>query len=184
MKNLSVLIFCGCSVACAATWAIGQGASRETPTGQVERSPAQTAYLKRAAGFNALRGAGAIVTLSDRSSTDSATVVHDYDLLLVIHQLMAARAEAIAINGVRIGSHTAIRVAGSTIMLGDDKLQPPFRIEAIGDGEWFVKIMKTSGLEKSFQEVGPRMSVKLSNDVRVPALDEAPRFQFARPDNG
>lgn len=171
-------------MACAATLAVGQNASRETPTGQVERSPAQTAYLKRAAGFNALRGAGATVTLSDRDPNDSANVVHDYDLLLVVHQLMAAHAEAIAINGVRIGSHTAIRVAGSTIMLGDDKLQPPFRIEAIGDGEWFVKIMKTSGLEKSFQEGGPRMSVQLSNDVRVAALSAAPNFRFARPDNG
>lgn len=184
MKNFSVLFFCGCSLACATTWAIGQNAPRETPTGQIERSPAQTAYLKRAAGFNALRGAGAIVTLSDRSSTDSAAIVHDYDLLLVIHQLMAAHAEAIAVNGVRIGSHTAIRVAGPTIMLGDRKLQPPFVIAAIGDGEWFAKIMRTSGLTKSFGEAGPQMSVKLSGDVRVPALDEAPRFQFARPDEG
>ncbi len=184
MKNLPVLILCGCIVACFATWAIGQSASRETPTGQVERSPAQTAYLKRAAGFSALRGAGAVVTLSDRSSTDSADVVHDYDLLLVVHQLMAARAEAIAVNGVRLGSHTAIRVAGPTIMLGDNRLQPPFRIEAIGDGEWFAKIMRTSGLEKAFSESGPKMSIALANDVRVPALEEAPGFRFARPDNG
>ncbi len=169
-------------MACAATWALGQGAGRETPTGQTERSPAQTSYLKRAAGFNALRGPGVVITLSDRDLNDAGAVVHDYDLLLVVNQLMAARAEAIAINGVRVGSHTGIRVAGPTIMLGDDKLQPPFRIEAIGDGDWFVKIMKTSGLESSFRQAGPKMSVNLSNDVRVAALGAAPTFRFARPD--
>lgn len=182
MKNFSVLIICGICVTFAATWAVGESASRETPTGQIERSPAQTAYLKRAAGFNALRGPGAVVTLSDRNPNDSATVVHDYDLLLVVNQLMAAKAEAIAINGVRVGTHTAIRVAGPTIMMGDNKLQPPFVIGAIGDGEWFVKILKTSGLERSFREAGPRLSVNLSNDVRVAALKEAPNFRFARPD--
>ena len=169
-------------MACAATWAVGQGANRETPTGQIERSPAQTSYLKRAAGFNALRGPGAVITLSDRNLNDSATLVHDYDLLLVVNQLMAARAEAIAINGVRLGAHTGIRVAGPTIMMGDEKLQPPFVIGAIGDGEWFVKILKTSGLQKSFGESGPRMSVNLSNDVRVAALIAPPSFRFARPD--
>ena len=182
MKNFSVLILCGSCLTCAATWAVGQSTNRETPTGQVERSPAQTAYLKRAAGFNALRGPGAVVTLSDRDPNDSAAVVHDYDLLLVVNQLMAAKAEAIAINGVRLSSHTGIRVAGPTIMMGDTKLQPPFVIGAIGDGEWFVKIMKTSGLEQSFREDGPRMSVNLSNDVRVAALKEPPTFRFARPD--
>ena len=169
-------------MACAATWAVGQNAHRETPTGQIERRPAQTAYLKRAAGFSALRGPGAVVTLSDRNPNDSAAVVHDYDLLLVINQLMAAKAEAIAINGVRLGNHMGIRVAGPTIMLGDNKLQPPFRIEAIGEGEWFAKILRTSGLEKSFREAGPRMSVTLSNNVRVAALGQAPDFRFGQPD--
>lgn len=182
MKNFSVLIFCGCCVACAATWAIGQGAGRETPTGQVERSPAQTAYLKRAAGFNALRGAGAVVTLRDRDTSDSAKVVHDYDLLLVINQLRAAKAEAVAVNGIRVGGHTSIRVVGPTIMLDDRKLQPPFRIDAIGDGDWFQKILRTSGLSQSFDEAGPQMTVVLAGDVSVPALAEAPSFRFARPD--
>ena len=179
MKKSSALVF---SVMLAATWTYAQSANRETPTGQIERSPAQTIYLKRAAGFSALRGPGAVVTLSDRDPDDSSAIVHDYDLLLVVNQLMAAKAEAIAINGVRLSSHTGIRVAGPTIMMGDNKLQPPFVIGAIGDGEWFVKILKTSGLEKSFREDGPRMSVNLSNDVRVAALGQAPNFRFARPD--
>ncbi len=182
MKKFSASLLCGFALILAANWAWSQSASRETPTGQVEGSRAQTAYLKRAAGFNALRGAGAVVTLSDRDASDSEQVVHDYDLLMVVHQLMAARAEAIAINGVRIGSHTAIRVAGETIMLGDHKLQPPFVVQAIGDGAWFAKILRTSGLAQSFGETGPQMSVNLSSDVRVPALAEAPSFRFARPE--
>lgn len=186
MKKLFVLavLVCGFVLVMAITGTYAQSALRQTPTGQIERSPAQTAYLKRASGFTALHGAGAVVTLRDRNPSDSATVVHDYDLLLVVHQLMAAKAEAISINGTRIGSHTAIRVAGPTIMLGDHKLQPPFVIDVIGDGEWFAKIMKTSGLAKSFGESGPQMSVYVSNDVHVPALEEAPVFRFARPDNG
>ena len=182
MKKFSALLICGFSLAVAASWGWSQNGARETPTGQIEGSRAQTAYLKRASGFNALRGPGAIIILRDRDPRDSAAIVHDYDLLMVIHQLKAAGAEAIAINGARLGNHTAIRVAGPTILMGNGKLQPPFKIEAIGDGAWFGKIMKTSGLADSFDEAGPQMSVFLSDDVRVPALQEAPSFRFARPE--
>ena len=109
-----------------------------------------------------MRGPGAVVTLRDRDVTDASRVVHDYDLLLVINQLRAARAEAIALNGVRVGNHCSIRVVGPSIRIDDTALNPPFVIHAIGDGAWFQKIMRTSGLDQSFTEAGPQMSIALS----------------------
>ena len=181
MKHSSSIL-CGLMLVVAASWAIAQNSSRETPTGQAEGSRAQVAYLKRAACFNALRGPGAVITLRDRDASDSAKVVHDYDLLLVINQLRAAQAEAIALNGVRVGSHCSIRVVGPSVRVDDTTLNPPFVIQAIGDGAWFQKIMRTSGLSQSFSEEGPQMSIALSDNVRVPALQEAPSFRFARPE--
>lgn len=51
------------------------------------------------------------------------------------NSLIAAGAEAVAINSERIGSAQAgFRViGGKTLLLGDRVLRPPFRIEAIGD---------------------------------------------------
>lgn len=185
----------------AATAAYGQGpllpiepmpAAAKTPTTAADDAT-QTAinereYLRRAAGLTALRGPGLIVTLRDRKGVKSKDaskpvpgLVHDYDLSAVVNQLRAASAEAISINGVRVGSQTAITVAGPSIYVGREKMSNPFKIEAIGDGALMQKRLAASGIANELKNIGPSISVANSERVRMSALREAPAFRFGKP---
>lgn len=48
-------------------------------------------------------------------------------------------AEAIAINGNRLGAQTSIRKAGGHILIGMTAIQSPYTIEAIGDRAFWPK---------------------------------------------
>lgn len=51
-------------------------------------------------------------------------------------------AEAIAINGNRLGAQTSIRKAGGHILIGMTAIQSPYTIEAIGDKSALAEAMK------------------------------------------
>ncbi len=59
--------------------------------------------------------------------------VQDGDLQLLANGLWAAGAEAIAINGARLTSTTAIRGAGAAVLVDMRPLGSPYTVEAIGD---------------------------------------------------
>jgi uncharacterized protein YlxW (UPF0749 family) len=59
--------------------------------------------------------------------------VQDVDLQHAVNGLWAAGAEAIAINGQRLTARSAIRTAGSAILVDFRPLTPPYSVQAIGD---------------------------------------------------
>ncbi|MFR0569439.1 DUF881 domain-containing protein [Bifidobacterium apri] len=68
-----------------------------------------------------------------RESSSNIRVVTDGDLQVFIQILWQAGAEAIAINGYRLGVQTSVRTAGQTILVGVNQVQNPYKIQAIGD---------------------------------------------------
>jgi uncharacterized protein YlxW (UPF0749 family) len=60
-------------------------------------------------------------------------IVQDGDLQLVVNALWASGAEAIDINGQRIGATTAIRQAGGAILVDLRPVTTPYVVSAIGD---------------------------------------------------
>lgn len=83
-------------------------------------------------------GPGITVTLTDPApgsdgATDDDMVVRDQDIRVVVNALWSAGAEAIAVNGMRVGPGTFIRTAGSTILVNVTALKSPYKVEAIGD---------------------------------------------------
>ena len=89
-----------------------------------------------ASGAIAVTGPGLVIELSDGEgelAADDAARVQDVDLQIVTNALWAAGAEAIAINGQRLTSLSAIRSAGPAILVDLAPLLGPYRIEAIGD---------------------------------------------------
>jgi uncharacterized protein YlxW (UPF0749 family) len=83
-------------------------------------------------------GRGLRVVLSDAEGaadqTDDLDLrVQDVDLQVLVNGLWAAGAEAIAVNGQRVGSTTAIRSAGSAVLVDLVPLVGPYTVEAIGD---------------------------------------------------
>lgn len=99
---------------------------------------AVAAALAEQAGTVPLRGPGLIVSLSpsDREPPSpeeaGAYEIHDSDLQLVVNELWAAGAEAVAVNDSRLVATTPIRAAGGTIVVNFRPLSPPYRVSAIG----------------------------------------------------
>ncbi|MGF1663540.1 MAG: DUF881 domain-containing protein [Kineosporiaceae bacterium] len=95
------------------------------------------------AGVVAVTGPGVRVTLEDPrgdselfddSEVDPDLVrVLDVDLQQVVNGLWAAGAEAVAVNGQRLTTLSAIRSAGSAILVDYRPLAPPYVVEAVGD---------------------------------------------------
>lgn len=59
--------------------------------------------------------------------------VLDSDLQVLVNGLWESGAEAIAVNGSRLGPLSSIRVAGEAITVNYRSLSPPYVVEAIGD---------------------------------------------------
>jgi uncharacterized protein YlxW (UPF0749 family) len=124
--------------------ALQDAALRATGSGAVVAQ--QLADLQVAAGVGPVTGPGLVVRLDDAPATggsDDADVdrggqagsgrVLDRDLQDAVNGLWAAGAEAVAINGLRLSSLTAIRSAGEAILVDYRPLSPPYTLRAIGD---------------------------------------------------
>jgi uncharacterized protein YlxW (UPF0749 family) len=83
--------------------------------------------------LNDAAGADSTASSDPRQTGNSASRVLDVDLQHTANGLWAAGAEAIAINGQRLTALSAIRTAGSAIMVDFRPLSPPYTIQAIGD---------------------------------------------------
>lgn len=114
--------------------------SAAASTEMLEEISAALESQRIAAGLVALKGPGVEVILDDSSvqalpvgADLSAYIVHEYDLRDVANLLWQAGSEAMAINDERIVATTSIYCVGSTVMINDTRLSPPYRIQAIGD---------------------------------------------------
>ncbi len=96
---------------------------------------ARITLLEAVVGTVPVRGPGVVLVVDDApaASSDSRDRVLDIDLQVLANGLWEAGAEAVAINGHRLSTLTAIRSAGEAITVDYRSLNRPYRIEAIGD---------------------------------------------------
>lgn len=89
------------------------------------------------AGTRAVTGPGVVVVISDSAEAARADgtdgEVTDEDLRQLVNGLWQAGAEAVSVNGRRLTTRTAIRMAGGAITVDYRSLHSPYRVEAIGD---------------------------------------------------
>lgn len=91
------------------------------------------------AGLTPVQGPGVIVTLDDSTVQippgvdPNAYIIHEYDLRDIVNLLWMAGSEAIAINDERLVSTSSIYCVGSTVMVNNTRLAPPYLIQAIGN---------------------------------------------------
>lgn len=109
----------------------------------------QLALDSAVSGATAVTGPGLRITLEDADvpdpESDPDSRVQDIDLQVVVNGLWASGAEAIAVNGQRLSATTAIRSAGSAILVDVVPLVGPYTIEAIGDpAELQTRLARTS----------------------------------------
>jgi uncharacterized protein YlxW (UPF0749 family) len=95
---------------------------------------------KQLAGMVPLVGRGVKVTLDDSATTKipasddpNLYIVHEYHLRDVLNLLWQAGADAVSLNGERIVATTSVYCVGSTILVNDTRLSPPYEFLAIGE---------------------------------------------------
>ena len=144
----------------------------------------RTRELSTAVGATPLHGPGFTLTLDDApgSGADEVTEgdtqaqqgqVLAKDLQYVTNALWESGAEAVSINGKRLTATSAIRFAGSALVVDYRPLTRPYVITALGDPQRFPAAFADgaggtylSTLRSSF---GVRVDTKVSDDLTVPA---------------
>jgi uncharacterized protein YlxW (UPF0749 family) len=137
----------------------------------------------------AVQGPGVRVTLTDstRSWAGRADdlLVHDFDLRDVIGILWLGGAEAISVNGERIVNSTSVYCVGSTILVNDTRLAPPYIIVAIGDPDRLEATLRNPGYLRDLKERAERLGIGLSltqsASVTTPAYKGSVVQRFVQP---
>ena len=109
---------------------------KETITTGKEASQLLTQELEKQnnlIGKNDVKGSGIIVTLKD---TNMKKITGE-DLRALLNELIAAGAEAISINGIRIVYDSyVVDIGGTFISVNGTKIVSPYEVKAIGDPKY------------------------------------------------
>jgi len=163
-----------------------------------QRARDALAAAEESAGAVPVSGPGLLVTLANADPSadedpvgggtaeeDPREQVQDGDLQLVVNALWAAGAEAISINGQRLGPTTAIRFAGEAVLVDFRPVTNPYEISAIGDPDSlsaeFLASPEVGALAVISQTFGLRFEYAEEEELSVPAAS-VPELRSAVPE--
>ena len=142
-------------------------------------------------------GPGLLVTLANAdpeadddpvgggADEDTRGRVRDGDLQLVVNALWSAGAEAISINGQRLGPATAIRFAGEAVLVDFRPVTNPYEVRAIGDPDTllseFLASPEVNALAVISESFGLRFEFAREDELSLPAAS-IPELRLARPE--
>jgi uncharacterized protein YlxW (UPF0749 family) len=142
-------------------------------------------------------GPGLLVTLAnadpkaDEDPVGGATEddgrgrVRDGDLQLVVNALWSAGAEAVSINGQRLGPLTAIRFAGEAVLVDFKPVTNPYEVTAIGDPDTlagrFLASPEVNALAVISETYGLRFDYARKDELTLPAAS-TPELRIAVPE--
>ena len=161
-------------------------------TDLLEELSAELNYQKAMAGLMAAEGPGVVVTLDDSQrqaippgQDPSAYIVHEYDLRDVVNLLWMAGAEGITINEERVVGTTSIYCVGSTVMVNDTRLSPPYVVWAIGNPNQLESFLRNPSYLVEVKEKARRQGLTFkfyhSAAVRLPAYQGSFALRYAQP---
>jgi uncharacterized protein YlxW (UPF0749 family) len=141
--------------------------------------------LSLAAASTAVIGPGLTVTVTDPGASPnlsdvskqrvngSRQIILDRDLQLVVNSLWASGAEAISVDGARIGPNVTIRQAGGAILVDNNPTSSPYTILAVGAPHLMRDVFDNSpGLQRlRLLEIsyGVGVTVNVSDGLSLPA---------------
>ena len=121
-------------------------------------------------------GPGLVVDASDSSAGNADGRVTARDLRLLVDGLWSAGAEAIAVNGHRIGALSAVMPLQGGITVDYQRIAPPYRVVAIGDDEELARTFREGPFGQYWstreRRAGLRWSMTGSSELSVPAAAE------------
>ena len=133
-------------------------------------------------GSTAVKGQGITITLASRtasqdrqgrvaSSFDEGSV-SDLDLQEMADLIWKSGAEAVGLNGRRLGPQTSIRHAGSSVLVGTSAISPPYVFTAIGNARTMADMINNgigSSLVSALEKRGISVTVAQHGSVDLPA---------------
>jgi uncharacterized protein YlxW (UPF0749 family) len=144
-----------------------------------ESAQRQLEELEILAGLVPVKGPGVAVRIADPEGN------FGFELLLdLVQELRDAGAEAIAVNGQRIGAQTAFSSnRKGTVTVDGKEVAEPYEVVAIGDPATLeVGLRIPGGAVDTLDALqGASVVVERSSEVRVPALERPPSFKVANP---
>jgi uncharacterized protein YlxW (UPF0749 family) len=151
------------------------------------------AELESAGGLTAVTGPGLRVVLDqapDAGAAGEATAgtIFDRDIQLLVNDLWAAGAEAIAVGGVRLRPTSSIRQAGGAILVDNRPVSWPLEIDAVGDpSAMHIALIRSAGFGRfsSFAQLyGIRFDVTGEPALTLLAGTPDSDLRFAEPTGG
>lgn len=113
--------------------------------------------------------------------------VRDGDLQLVVNALWAAGAEAISVNGQRLGPATAIRFAGEAVLVDFRPVANPYEVRAVGDpgsmSQEFLASPEVGALAVISESFGLRFEYSQEDQLSLPAAN-LPELRLSEPARG
>ncbi|WP_256990806.1 DUF881 domain-containing protein [Rhodococcus sp. 06-235-1A] len=95
--------------------------------------------VESAAGLDTVSGPGLSVVVTEPAvdggsseRTGSGAAVFDRDIAAIVNSLWASGAEAVSVDGVRVGPNVTIRQAGGAMLVENRPITSPYDIAAIG----------------------------------------------------
>jgi uncharacterized protein YlxW (UPF0749 family) len=152
---------------------------------------------ERAAAAVAVTGPGLKVTLADAqakadadpvgggsTASSSGGEIRDSDVQLVVNALWAAGAEAVSINGQRLGPTSTIRTAGQAILVDFWPVTSPYEVSAVGQPDAlsrrFLADPQVDALAVVAQSYGLRFEFAKEDHLSLPAATPS-ELHFAVP---
>lgn len=147
---------------------------------------------KTLSGMVTLRGKGIKVVLDDSATNKipvnddpSLYIIHEFQLRDALNLLWLSGAEAVSLNGERIVATTSIYCVGSTILVNDTRLSPPYEFQAIGDSTALEGAVNDpsslTGIKSRAKAYGIQMIVSRQNTLTVPAYTGSLSSKYAVP---
>lgn len=157
----------------------------------VAPDPALSA-AERAGSAVAVHGPGVEVTLDDAPLSvqpegvdPDLLVVHQQDIQTFTNALWRAGAEAMTIQGQRVGPNTSVKCVGNTVIVQGVPYAPPYVIRAIGDQDAMLATLASDPAAIIYRQyvTAYRLgySQKPVSDIRMPAWPVAPELTHATP---
>jgi len=162
-----------------------------------QRALDDLAQAERGAAAVPVTGPGLLVTLANAdpgadddpvggrtTEEDPRGRVRDGDLQLVVNALWAAGAEAVSINGQRLGPATAIRFAGEAVLVDFRPVTNPYEVSAVGDPDTlstqFLASPEVGALAVISESFGLRFDFARKKELSLPAAS-IPELRSAQP---
>lgn len=137
-------------------------------------------------GIHPCQGSGITIIMTNRSNgfqvndSNSGSFAEASDLLLLVNELKASGAEAIAINDQRITAMSEIYWTGTMILVNETQIRPPYRIQAIGDPNSLEKGMLIKGGYIYELQLERKIDLKRTDQIKLPAFNGSTQMSFAR----